>query len=265
MALQAYVDDSLERGRVLVLAGYISTAENWSRFSGEWEHALTMTPRMTRFKMSEVNIRNDRQMDRLRYLHRIIEDHVLAHVAVAVNCEELTKWVSAMDVPKYLSNPYLLAHKTIVNLTAQIQREAGLTDRIDFIFDERSEKHHILGGFEYYMRTLPKEFADVTGSTPIFRKDDEFYPLQAADLLAWWTRKLWLKHGNIGQYVEYPWPMTKPIPAMVLDLAGDELLRLLKGIESDNPKKTRSAYGMSIILEGGVYRLKPTTGASRPS
>jgi hypothetical protein len=37
MALQAFADDSMEAGRVLVLAGYISTAEQWSNFCKEWK------------------------------------------------------------------------------------------------------------------------------------------------------------------------------------------------------------------------------------
>lgn len=58
MTLIAYVDDSAETGDALVLAGYISTAENWVEFSQEWKELLSLRPPWLCFKMNEIAWRN---------------------------------------------------------------------------------------------------------------------------------------------------------------------------------------------------------------
>jgi hypothetical protein len=231
MALQAFADDSMEDGRVLVLAGYVSSAERWSSFSDEWQQRLGMRSPLERFKMSEMALSEER-MSRVPHFYRVIEQHAIASVAVAVDCRQLAEWVPRMSVPQFLVNPYYLAHKALLNVTAQHQRELGITDKIDFVFDRRvGEERRLSGGLAHYMETLPDEFAEVSGAVPIFRSDDNFLPLQAADLLAWWTRKTWLEHGSITRYPTFPWQMQQPVPAIVLDLSGDELMGELRNIE----------------------------------
>jgi hypothetical protein len=254
MALQAYADDSLEAGRVLVLAGYISTAEKWSAFSKEWEQGLTLRQSLP-FKMSEIDLESEQQMEYVRYLYRVIEQHVDAQVGVAINCEELAKWVPEMDVQQRLVNPYLLGHKAIINVTAQLQRQAGLTDKIDFIFDKRSEASKIQRGFDYYLTTLTPEFEEVTGNPPIFRDDKEFLPLQAADLLAWWMRRQWLTEGTIAnRWVRYPWPYKRDFPSIVLDLSGDELRRELEEIQAHRQERRRPQMTLKVTFSSDLGR-----------
>jgi uncharacterized protein DUF3800 len=206
-----------------------------------------MRPRLARFKMSEIDLNSELQMERAHQFYRVIEDHVLAQVAVAVNCAELTKWVPAMDVQSVLINPYLLAHKAIINLTAQLQCDAGLKDKIDFVFDERTEERKIQRGFDYYLTTLTPEFEEVTGSAPIFRDDTEFLPLQAADLLAWWTRRQWLTEGTIAnRWVPYPWLTKRDFPSMVLDLSGDNLRTELEEIQAH--RRARRGPRMTVTV-----------------
>jgi hypothetical protein len=202
-------------------------------------------------------------MEFVRFLYRVVEDHVLAQVAVAINCEELTKWVPQMDIQQHLVNPYLLGHKAIINLTAQLQREAGLNDKIDFIFDKRSEEKKVQRGFGYYRTTLSAEFEEVTGNAPIFRDDREFLPLQAADLLAWWTRRQWLTDGNISnRCVPYPWRQKNAFPAMVLDLSGDALRRELEEIQAHRRARRRPRMTMTVTF-GSLDEPKPD--ADEPS
>lgn len=254
MALQAFIDDSMASGEVLVLAGYISTAEKWSTFSDEWRQRLEMRPRLARFKMNEVDLGSELQMERVRHFYRVIEDHVLAQVAIAVPCRELNELVPRFDVQQFLVNPYFLAHKVIVNVTAQLQREAGLTDPIDFVFDKRSEEPRLLQAFQYYMGTLPPEFSEVTGAMPIFRDDVEFLPLQAADLLAWWMRKLWLSDRSISKrYVPLPWPSRVSIPAIVLDLSGEDLHRELEDIARRRAKVRNGPFQLSTTFTCDLF------------
>ena len=255
MALQAFADDSMEEGRVLVLAGYISTAERWSHFSHCWSQRLSIRPPLARFKMSEVDLGSELQMERVRALYRVIEEHVQAQVVVAVNCAELREWVSAMDVQPALVNPYLLAHKAIINLTAQHQRDAGLTDKVDFIFDKRTEERKVKRAFDYYLTTLTPEFEEVTGNAPLFRDDTDFLPLQAADLLAWWARRQWLTEGTItNRWVPYPWPMRRDFPSIVLDLSGDGLREELEQIQAHRRARRDPRMTINVTFSSDLGR-----------
>jgi hypothetical protein len=76
MVLQAYIDDSYGESGVHVLAGYIASAEAWSRFVREWEKLLPLCNRKSsgpfRFKMSEMAHR----LDEVRLFLDVIRSHV---------------------------------------------------------------------------------------------------------------------------------------------------------------------------------------------
>src|SRR5215216_3948043 len=82
--------------------------------------------------------------------------------------------------------PYYI---TLIDLVIQLKRVAtriGLTERIEFIFDEQMmEKRQIRDAWDGIKITRP-DIAAHLGNEPRFEKDDDFLPLQAADKLAWW-------------------------------------------------------------------------------
>ena len=96
-----------------------------------------------------------------------------------------------------LTNPYVFAHRAILGATLQYQKEMDLNEPIDFIFDEFSQKKHIQLGWEMFAATRPPELRELLGREPRFESDDEFLPLQAADMLARHAREHWLKHGSL--------------------------------------------------------------------
>ena len=55
--LQAAIDDSGSdlRGPPYVLGGYLAKAEEWAKFSDEWEVVRDATPAISYFKLSEAN------------------------------------------------------------------------------------------------------------------------------------------------------------------------------------------------------------------
>lgn len=118
----------------------------------------------------------------------------------------------------------------VVDLTAQLQSQIGLLDPVDFVFDKRSEEELVKLGFLNYVKTVPEEYRSFIGQSPIFRDDEHFLPLQAADLLAWWARRQWLLDGSVTKnYVQFPWMLTKAIPFMVADAErGDLISELFK-------------------------------------
>lgn len=203
MNFQAYIDDSMSDGRVLILAGYIASAKEWSAFETVWKERL-LQARWETFHMKEIGS----SLDEGRWLtagwfYRAIEDHVRAFVALAVEIEPLKRAVTelgfrrAMNDPGYLDNPYILGFRAIFDATAQYQHELGIDGPIDFIFDDRKEEDRVVAGFDVFRRWCRADIRDRLGRPPRFGSDDEFLPLQAADLLAWHARRHWLRHSSI--------------------------------------------------------------------
>ena len=64
-----------------------------------------------------------------------------------------------------------------------------ITWKIDFIFDNRSEKKEIISAWDETVEKTDDVIKGLIGATPRFENDREFLPLQAADLWAWWVRE----------------------------------------------------------------------------
>jgi hypothetical protein len=138
MSMQAFIDDSQSDGQVLVLAGYLASAEQWEKFSVDWQELLDMRPRWERLKMIEIAGSKDKERwERAGWFYRIIERYAAAFVAVAVELEplKLAARDAGMPLGRY-TNPYIFAHRAILDATLQYQRDIGISEPIDFIFDE---------------------------------------------------------------------------------------------------------------------------------
>ncbi len=76
MVLQAYIDDSTQAGEVTVLAGYVSSSQDWAKFSIEWQQLLSIRPPQKRFKMSEfMQGGGDESLERAGWHYRLIEKY----------------------------------------------------------------------------------------------------------------------------------------------------------------------------------------------
>lgn len=227
--MQAFIDDSVEQGRVLVLAGYISTAEKWAKFSNEWQSRLDHAG-WSRFKMAE--IATSQRPEVSGWFYRAIEDHVEAFVAVAVDITALKQAVDEVGVrprdrPGYLENPYVMAFRAIQDFTIQHQHELGITEPIDFIFDERGEEKQVREGYEIFREFCRDDLKPLIGRAPRFESDDDFLPLQAADLLAWHVRRHWLREQSLSTEIEMSWQQVRVIRGLKLSLDYVEITRFL--------------------------------------
>ena len=158
MALQAYIDDSMAADAVLVLAGYVATAEQWARFSDEWQERLDIRPSWPYFKMSEVGGSHDAERwERAGWFYRVIEDHAQAFLAVVVEIEPLRRIIRELGLPDLLENPYVLAYRAMIDLTAQHQHNLGITEPIDFIFDQHGQAEEVRKGFEVFKKLTAPE------------------------------------------------------------------------------------------------------------
>jgi hypothetical protein len=211
MVLQAYLDESIDPDGTFVLAGYIATAESWAQFSGEWEKLLkpfgTLGPDgKYRFKMTEM-IENAERMARVPIFAKCIGDHVLGCLSSKINVADLRRAqarIKARGVSvdwSWRGNPYHTAFWGLMDLLHQHMHETAVPwlsaeEKIDFYFDNRSEKTAILRVWDSYISTRATGALRARyGATPRFEDDSEFLPLQAADFWAWWLRK-WYSEGT---------------------------------------------------------------------
>jgi hypothetical protein len=222
VALQAHIDGSgnPEHSPALILSGFIASADEWMKFSDAWDQALKMPPVLGYFKMNEaVRLKGqfagwteERRDERLRLLYSIIEDHV----AAAVLCIMPFKaFYDALTIfPRKLKlRPYHLAFVGLMAMVRDFQVKMGLTEKIDFIFDEEStEKTFLLREWPRIIEGTPEPTKHLVGRTPIFRDDEDVLPLQAADMIAWWGRNAWEAKFHGGVEWQRPWQERRQIP-----------------------------------------------------
>lgn len=201
MVIQAFADDSGVfdgTSTVLSLAAFVGPAEHWAEFSDEWAHYLRQTPAIRYFKMAEAaglhgqfHRWTEEARDRkLRGLAKIIDRHPRL---VCWQSSELkaAKFLDGTGV-KPMANLYIgcfqrLIHDICITLWAQ-----GVREEFEMIFDE--QVIHGTRAREWYAaskivtKAINAEAFSILPTDILFRKDEEYLPLQAADLWAWCVR-----------------------------------------------------------------------------
>jgi hypothetical protein len=252
MALSAFIDGSgTGDQKFLVLAGFIASPDTWVEFSKEWKAQLEEGT-LPYFKMHE----RAGRPEIAAWFYRIIERHdIKAAVSCVVHTDELVKVNRGIKYPPYIinteqiENPYYFAFKAIIDVLAQNQQELGITEPVDFIFDEESERERVLQGWELMKKASAPEIAELYGKTPTYGNDKELMPLQAADLYAWWILK-WEREGLIEAVrdLPFPWEIKKNIPRLAMRFRErDFLIETSKGLAKYARSKEDLEYAMSLL------------------
>lgn len=202
MPVQAFVDDSGGKGhsRHFVLAGLVSDSERWALFSQDWRQCLAEAPQIPLFKMREAasctgafhGFTEEQRNARLRSLAQIINRHVEFVIWTMIDLEAHAKTWAALPKPK--SEVYFWPfHTLIMGVCFDLWEECRWREPFEIIFDEqlifgeRARKWYPLVK-EVVRLKYPEEFK-ILPVEPVFRRDDEFLAIQAADLWAWCLRK----------------------------------------------------------------------------
>jgi hypothetical protein len=220
--LRAFVDDSIaQKGdKRLFYAGYLHRADAWAQFSEFWDRELHQWPAIEYYKGSgeqfdgwDARVRDAK----IGKLAQIIHSFKPLSFQFSLNrkfFEETLKPVA----PYGLGRPHFDACFAVVAGVARHAAALNLTTPIEFIFDKQDggdEGVRIL--FSELIKHLPAEARDLISDAPWFKSDldNQFMPLQAADMLAWHVRR---KH-------EYPDKSLPVLDEMLLNqeqhLVGD--------------------------------------------
>jgi hypothetical protein len=199
--LQAFIDDSESSiaNRRLVLAAYVHAADAWMDFSDAWEAALHEEPRIEYFKMVEAQNRRDQfqgwsEKKRTKKVYRLAQV-IAAFEPLSVDCYLNAKYhrkVLKPYAPYGLSSAYYPLVFALTCGVARVCHILGAHLPCDFIFDKQDNvSKHVLQFWDYTVDQQPREWGQFINRSPIFRDDKEkgFVALQAADMLAWHTRR----------------------------------------------------------------------------
>jgi hypothetical protein len=195
--------------RFLVMAGFLSMAEEWVEFDGRWRKRLAEDDlpyfHMQRFAHCGTHPQKPfnstwigqeaRRMALMRDLLDIICDHVHYKFAVAVQLDALDALTPETRDAEFGSTPLAVAGSFIVGLVANWKKIENWQTRPEYFFEDG----------DVDKGTLMKVIKETTGTDPIFRpKVDNpakgivaFTPLQAADILAFEVKKVADEIGRV--------------------------------------------------------------------
>jgi hypothetical protein len=201
MPVQGFIDDSGAKGqgRHFVLAGLIAHSDEWALFSDEWRICLAQKPAIRYFKMREAAGRTaqfrrfskSQRDDKLRSLAQIINGYAKISIYFAVDLDAHAETFGRIN-KKPLNEPYFWPFQNVTLGTCFELWDLGWRERFEIIFDE----HVIFGprakawypALRDVMKVREPDAYLIMPVDPLFRTDDEFTPLQAADLFAWCIR-----------------------------------------------------------------------------
>jgi hypothetical protein len=195
--LKAFVDDSgSDDTKYFVMAGYVAPVSAWDGFDEQWCTVLDDNPTIPYFHAVEANslredgawagITEQERDSKIDRLINVIQSRDLQAVYVRLRQPDYNE-VFKGKVPEKWDSPYYCLFSSFVSLCGFVLSEQfGSQGPIEFVFDnhDKYKKH----GQQFYdgTRFLIQE---KTAPNIHFRNDQDFPPLQAADLLAWQARR----------------------------------------------------------------------------
>ena len=204
----AFVDDSgSDTGSwLMVLAGLVSTQEQWKAFADEWQTTIDASPSIDYYKASEYvsltkcfeGFSHDEADAKTLALAKVISRHAHYGVASLVLWEDFNKHVTPRTYPAGWRNrptyrgyehPYFICFADVVSLIVHEQVRRNQADKVvDFVFDKQGKLlRRALMEFELVKEEEEEPYCSILGQA-IPGDDKVMLPLQAADLFAWQIR-----------------------------------------------------------------------------
>jgi hypothetical protein len=202
----AYLDDGghpIDQDVVLV-AGWLSTEQQWLLFEPEWKKALTdhgipleIGFHMTDFECADYKLYQDWSPDRKeRFLFRLINllrSRTRMFFSVLVPMYDYRKVNEKITVEECVGKPYAVAGRIVgAQLRHWAARYNKANDPVVMVFEDGSLHKGDL------MDVLKRDNFD----PPVFRDRKKVVPLQGADLLAWEYFNAF-KTGELRPSLEY--------------------------------------------------------------
>lgn len=215
MSLQAYIDDSYRAGGTYILAGPIATSENWEYFSEEWGKLLNSgwgvmnqknnTPH---FKYASMCTTEERR-NRIPVFLNTLERYMFGFIATRIDISELERAklrviTVGVNVDWTEFDPFYMAFRSLIDKFHIIRHQMPDlfgSEPADFIFDKAVQEKRINAMWDNYVANRPDNIRSLYGPKPRFVSDDDYPPLQGADLLAGFARECF-EQGNPENFLK---------------------------------------------------------------
>jgi hypothetical protein len=207
-----FLDDSGSDGKgsgpVFAFAGYVSSVEAWKLFSVEWQAALKDGKPIEYFKMREANSlkgeflgwsASDRDA-KVDSLASVIIQRVEFGISNAIFWEDLEQ--ISKEFPEVPLHPYdIMFHGSMSATISYLRRNYAAGSQVGFTFDEQGK----LGTraarvYDQIQPVLTPEERRVILGRPEHKNDKLFNPLQAADMIAWQTRRFCSDNADVSPH-----------------------------------------------------------------
>jgi hypothetical protein len=180
----------------LCMAGYFGGEQGWNSFTRQWGGLLKKHGISAVRVQDMIGFRGE--YEKLGWTHeyrdktvlpefiKVIKDNLAAGLGVGVDLKYFKSM--APEAQKRIGDPYYLCFMRLIRLVIDTMRRAGVEFPIAVIFDDAEE--YSIKCYRLLSR-LRKENAEVKAliGSITFADDSIYYPLQAADLLAYESLK----------------------------------------------------------------------------
>jgi hypothetical protein len=204
--LEAFFDGSGWDGKspAYVLAGYLAKKERWADFSNEWYRILRPPQgrqlpylkandvyRLKSYQSTFHGWSEQERDERLIEFVKAINRHVMHGIVSVMPVAPYVRLMKGKFNPSALDRPYFLSFFGVMTQLLLVTQRLQLDARIDFIFDiEGGDSHSLLHSeYERFISVAPEPIHQLCSASPRFERDEDFAPIQAADLLAWHARR----------------------------------------------------------------------------
>ena len=225
LVIQAYIDDSGVKGTdpVLVLAGFLSSAEKWAAFFDDWKKQLEAHPSIAYLKMNEAARTvpsgefygwSEEDIDaKLRGFVSVLKRYAQRAIYVLIDLEAHTE----LHIEGPQKDAFYTAATTMLSAVCFDCLDEGIKEEIEIIFDTQVIfgprlalwYPAIKDALNQSANEDQRDLARVLPPSPLFRDDHTFYPLQAADVLAWL-----LRHAFSGNRNRFEWIAEELMPTI---------------------------------------------------
>lgn len=194
--IQAYVDEAGGKGQssVFVFSALLASVNDWETFSDQWQAILDERPSIKYFKYYEASHRekqfqgftpeerNEKIKKLLVPMRGLLEVFCIADMAAFA--ETLGKYNE-----RPLRDPYFQQFNILIMAIGLTLLDLGFKERFEIVFDE----HRIFGPKAKAWYPIVRDLCDdelktVLPIEPRFETDQEYLPLQAADMIAGFRR-----------------------------------------------------------------------------
>jgi len=242
MAIQVAIDDS-NRGQedqpAFILAGFLATAPNWMHFSDDWQDELDREPSISLLKASEaINLKKnfagwtEQERDaRLLSFVAIIRQYTFASVHTSLAKRSFERVFSGYTGA--LKKMYAEATVALITRVMHFAKKNKMRQSFEYIFDEGIMSPNQL-------RDMHREATErLKGYARLIKKfrhdtDDNFYPLQAADLFAGYYRERLVAESEGRIFQSFVLDALMTIPHIDGTISDHQLEYVKRGIDERN-------------------------------